>query len=216
MSKLNELSNRVALLKAVQWTELRLHPDAKSFNMKFPIIMKDARKLFGDPSSNALEILNSDLIKIIKKCGDVQNRRTNVKADMTDWFMQPTQLWGAGVKIEAGKYQEFNSVGDIAIKLAQEASPFEVQFELYDIWGVNYTRGNFTKLHDHWPHPWSFSYYVKSDGTTPIIFPEAPQHFYPKTNDIIVWPGILRHSVPAHKSNEERIVISGNLIIKYS
>ena len=99
MSNLSELSNRVAFLKPRQWTELRLHPDAKSFNMKFPIIMKDARKLFGDPSSNALEILNSDLIKIIKKCGDVQNRRTNVKADMTDWFMQPTQLWGAGVKI---------------------------------------------------------------------------------------------------------------------
>ena len=204
MSKLSELSNRVVKgYERARAPELRLHPDAKSFNMRLPIIMKDVRKLFGDPSSNVLEILNNDLIKTIKKVGDTQNRKTNVKADMTSWFMQR-------------EYQIFNLVGDIAIKLAQEASPFEVQFELYDIWGAVYKRNDFTKPHDHWPHPWSFSYYVKSDGTTPIIFPEGGHYFYPKTNDIIVWPGILRHNVPAHKSNEERIVISGNLIIKYS
>ena len=217
MSKLSELSNRVVKGYArARAPELRLHPDAKSFNMRLPIIMKDVRKLFGDPSSNALEILNSDLIKIIKKCGDVQNRRTNVKADMTDWFMQPTQLWGAGVKIEAGKYQEFNSVGDIAIKLAQKASPCEVHLELYDIWGVVYKRGDFTKPHDHWPHPWSFSYYVKSDGNTPIIFPEGHHYCYPKTNDMVLFPGILRHGVPIHESDEERIIVSGNIDIKYS
>ena len=204
MSKLSELSNRVVKGYArARAPELRLHPDAKSFNMRLPIIMKDVRKLFGDSSSNALEILNSDLIKIIKKTGDTQNRKTNVKADMTDWFMQR-------------EYQIFNLVGDIAIKLAQEASPFEAQFELYDIWGAVYKRNDFTKPHDHWPHPWSFSYYVKSDGTTPIIFPEGGHYFYPKTNDIIVFPSILRHIVPIHESDEERIIVSGNINIKYS
>ena len=203
MSKLSELSNRVVKASKLRGPELRLHPDAKSFNMRLPIIMKDVRKLFGDSSSNALEILNSDLIKTIKKVGDTQNRKTNVKADMTDWFMQR-------------KYQIFNSVGDIAIKFAQEASPFEAQFELYDIWGAVYKRNDFTKPHDHWPHPWSFSYYVKSDGTTPIIFPEGGHYFYPKTNDIIVFPSILRHIVPIHESDEERIIVSGNINIKYS
>ena len=203
MSKLSELSNRVVKASTLRGPELRLHPDAKSFNMRLPIIMKDVRKLFGDSSSNALEILNSDLIKIIKKTGDTQNRKTNVKADMTDWFMQR-------------EYQIFNSVGDIAIKFAQEASPFEAQFELYDIWGAVYKRNDFTKPHDHWPHPWSFSYYVKSDGTTPIIFPEGGHYFYPKTNDIIVFPSILRHIVPIHESDEERIIVSGNINIKYS
>ena len=204
MSKLSELSDRVVRgYTGARPPELRLHPDAKSFNMRLPIIMKDVRELFGDPSSNALEILNSDLIKIIKKTGDTQNRKTNVKADMTDWFMQR-------------EYQIFNSVGDIAIKFAQEASPYEAQFELYDIWGAVYKRNDFTKPHDHWPHPWSFSYYVKSDGTTPIIFPEGGHYFYPKTNDIIVFPSILRHIVPIHESDEERIIVSGNINIKYS
>jgi len=184
--------------------ELRLHPDAKSFNMKLPIIIQDVRTLYDDSTENVLEAnINDRLIKIIKQVGDNQNRKTNVKAYMTDWFMQR-------------KYHIFNSVGDIAIKFAQEASPSEVQLELYDIWGAVYKRGDFTKNHDHWPHTWSFSYYVKSDGTTPIIFPDSPYSLYPKTNDIVLFPGILRHGVPIHESDEERIIVSGNIDIKYS
>ena len=202
MSKLSELSDRVVRGYAgVRPPELRLHPDAKSFNMKLPIIMKDVREMFGP--NTVYELLNNDLTKIIKLVGDTQNRKTNVKADMTDWFMQR-------------KYHIFNSVGDIAIKFAQEASPCEVQLELYDIWGAVYKRNDFTKTHDHWPHPWSFSYYVKSDGTTPIAFPDSPCYFYPKTNDIVLFPGILRHGVPIHESDEERIIVSGNIDIKYS
>ena len=184
--------------------ELRLHPDAKSFNMKLPIIIQDVRTLYDDSTENVLEAnINDRLIKIIKQVGDNQNRKTNVKAYMTDWFMQR-------------KYHIFNSVGDIAIKFAKEASPSEVQLELYDIWGAVYKRGDFTKNHDHWPHTWSFSYYVKSDGTTPIIFPDSPYSLYPKTNDIVLFPGILRHGVPIHESDEERIIVSGNIDIKYS
>ena len=204
MSKLSELSDRVVRgYVGVRPPELRLHPDAKSFNMRFPIIMRNVQEQFDDSSTNVLELLNNDLTKIIKLVGDTQNRKTNVKADMTDWFMQR-------------KYQIFNSVGYIAIKLAQEASPCKVQLELYDIWGAVYKRGDFTKTHDHWPHPWSFSYYVKSDGTTPIMFPDSPCYLYPKTNDMVLFPGILRHGVPIHESDEERIIVSGNIDIKYS
>ena len=208
MSKLSELSNHMIRGYAgVRPPELRLHPDAKSFNMKLPIIIQDVRTLYDDSTENVLEAnINDCLIKIIKQVGDIQNRKTNVKAYMTDWFMQR-------------KYHIFNSVGDIAIKFAQEASPSEVQLELYDIWGAVYKRGDFTKNHDHWPHTWSFSYYVKSDGTTPIIFPDSPYSpysLYPKTNDIVLFPGILRHGVPIHESDEERIIVSGNIDIKYS
>ena len=202
MSKLSELSDRVVRGYAgVRPPELRLHPDAKSFNMRFPIIMKDVRELF--ESSNVIELLNNDLIKIIKMVGDTQNRKTNVKADMTGWLMQR-------------EYPIFNSVGDIAIKFAQEASPCEVQLELYDIWGAIYKRGEFTKAHDHWPHPWSFVYYVKSNGATPIIFPDCSYSLNPKAGDIVLFPGIIRHGVPIHESDEERIIVSGNINIKYS
>ena len=199
MSKLTEFSDRVRGYTGDRPPEFRFHPDARSFKMKFPVIMKDIREFAGEP---VLEILNNDLTRIIKQVGDTQNRKTNVKADMTDWFMQR-------------KYQIFNSIGDIAIRLAQKASPCEVQFELYDMWGAVYKRDDFTKFHDHWPHPWSFSYYVKSDGTTPITFPDSSLLFYPKTNDMVLFPGVLRHGVPIHESDEERIIVSGNIRVKY-
>jgi len=200
MSKLSELSNHMIRGYAgVRPPELRLHPDAKSCTMKLPIIIKNVMPAFFGLEAN----INARLTKIIKQAGDNQNRKTNVKAYMTDWFMQR-------------KYHIFNSVGDIAIKFAQEASPSEVQLELYDIWGAVYKRGDFTRNHDHWPHPWSFAYYVKSDGTTPIIFPDSYHSLYPKTSDIILFPGILRHGVPIHESDEERIIVSGNIDIKYS
>ena len=204
MSKLSELSDRVVRgYVGVRPPELRLHPDAKSFNMRFPIIMKDVRELFDDPARNVLELLNNDLIKIIKLVGDTQNRKTNVKADMTDWFMQR-------------QHPIFNSLADIVIDIAKEASPNEVELELYDMWGAVYNRGDFSKNHDHWPHPWSFVYYVKSNGATPIIFPDCSYSLNPKTGDIVLFPGIIRHGVPIHESDEERIIVSGNINIKYS
>jgi len=48
------------------------------------------------------------------------------------------------------------------------------------------------------------------------MFPEGPCYLYPKTNDMVLFPGIIRHSVPFHESDEERIIVSGNINIKYS
>ena len=217
MSKLRKLSERMAAKRYTgcgherKMVGLRFHPAAKSFNMKFPIIMKDIKKLFIDPRvvssaeryGSSVDLMNDDLAKIIKMSGDVQKRETNVKADMTDWFMQR-------------QYPIFNFLADIVIDIAKKTSPHEVQLELYDMWGAVYNRGDFTKNHDHWPHPWSFIYYVKSNGATPIIFPDCSYSLNPKAGDIVLFPGIIRHGVPIHESDEERIIVSGNINIKYS
>jgi len=190
MSNLSELAKRINMRHGRG--PLRGHCDAKSFNMKLPVIIK-----------NIAGVSNIELANIIRMSSDVQSRETNVKADMTDWFMQR-------------QFPIFNSLADIAIDIAKEASPHEVKLELYDIWGAIYNRGDFTKAHDHWPHPWSFVYYVKSGGRTPLVFPDAPYSLNPKTSDMILFPGILCHSVPIHESDEERIVVAGNIKIKYS
>jgi len=72
MSKLSELSNHMIRGYAgVRPPELRLHPDAKSFNMKLPIIIQDVRTLYDDSTENVLEAnINDRLIKIIKQVGD--------------------------------------------------------------------------------------------------------------------------------------------------
>ena len=216
-NKLKKLSEHIAAKRYTscrherKMVGLRFHPAAKSFNMKFPIIMKDIKKLFIDPRvvssaeryGSSVDLMNDDLAKIIKMSGDVQKRETNVKADMTDWFMHR-------------QYPIFNFLADIVIDIAKETSPHEVQLELYDMWGAVYNRGDFTMNHDHWPHPWSFVYYVKSNGATPIIFPDCSYSLNPKAGDIVLFPGIIRHGVPIHESDEERIIVSGNINIKYS
>ena len=218
MSKLRGLSERMDAKRYASSRErerklvgLQFHPAAKSFNMKLPIIMRDMRELYHDPRAassagrygSSVDLMNNDLANIIRMSGDVQMRKTNVKADMTDWFMQR-------------QHPIFNSLADIVIDIAKEASPNEVELEAYDIWGAVYNRGDFSKNHDHWPHPWSFVYYVKSNGATPIIFPDCSYSLNPKTNDMILFPGIIRHGVPIHESDEERIIVSGNINIKYS
>ena len=190
MSNLSELAKRINMRHGRG--PLRGHCDAKSFNMKLPVIIK-----------NIAGVSNIELANIIRMSSDVQSRETNVKADMTDWFMQR-------------QFPIFNSLADIVIDIAKEASPNEVELELYDIWGAVYNRGDFTKNHDHWPHPWSFIYYVKSNGATPIIFPDCSYSLNPKAGDIVLFPGIIRHGVPIHESDEERIIVSGNINIKYS
>ena len=190
MSNLSELSKRINRRRGRG--PLRGHCDAKSFNMKLPVIIK-----------NIEGVSNIELANIIRMSSDVQSRETNVKAYMTDWFMQR-------------QFPIFNSLADIVIDIAKEASPNEVELEAYDIWGAVYNRGDFTMNHDHWPHPWSFIYYVKSNGATPTIFPDCSYSLNPKTGDIVLFPGIIRHGVPIHESDEERIIVSGNIRIKYS
>ena len=142
MSKLRELSERMDAKRYAssrrherKLVDLQLHPAAKSFNMKLPIIMKSigdrwrSKEVLGcqhyklwfmhERPHDQLWFMNDDLARIIKMSGDVQKRKTNVKADMTDWFMQR-------------QYPIFNFLADIVIDIAKKTSPHEVQLELYD------------------------------------------------------------------------------------
>jgi len=54
---------------------------------------------------------------------------------------------------------------------------------------------------------------VQSNGETPLVFPDASQdarYIFPKTGDMVLFPGLIRHGVPQHHSAEDRIVVAGN------
>ena len=119
--------------------ELHRHSDGQAFHVKFPIIKVNA----GFDSE-----FDDQLTFIIRGRGDTQQHKTNVKADMTDWFMQK-------------QHPQFQMVGDRAIEIARSNSPYDIKMELYDCWGVIYQKDDWTKAHDHWPHPWSFVYYIR-------------------------------------------------------
>ena len=171
------------------------NPMSHKFEVAFPII----EKIFPD------EDLMKRLAAACRSIGDVQNRETNARASMTDWWMHETN-------------SDFKKVCDIAIELALENSPSQVPLMPYDCWGVTYNKGDHTISHDHWPQIWSWVYNVECciECASLIIDDtfQSPLFSYevlPKKGNMIMFPGWVNHSVPKHESKDDRVVIAGNL-----
>ena len=170
--------------------ELHRHSAGQPFHVNFPIIKEKVS--FG-------EEFDEQLIFIIRGRGDTQRHKTNVKADMTDWFMQK-------------QHKQFQEVGDKAIEIAIKNSPYDMEMELFDCWGVIYQKDDWTKAHDHWPHPWSFVYYIRcGEKDAPLQFPDADLSVYPSSGEIVLFPGWVRHAVPPQDHDSERIIVAGNI-----
>jgi len=170
--------------------ELHRHSAGQPFHVNFPIIKE---KVSFD------EEFNNQLIRIIQVRGDTQHHKTNVKAEMTDWFMQK-------------QHKHFQEVGDKAIEIAKKNSPYDMEMELFDCWGVIYQKDDWTKTHDHWPHPWSFVYYIRcGEEDAPLQFPDADLSIHPSSGEMVLFPGWVRHAVPIQDHDSERIIVAGNI-----
>ena len=144
----------------------------------------------------------------IRKTGDVLNHASNVKASMTNWNSHKDNM-------------HIRKIAEKALFLCQDGMKTKYPLEIADCWGALYTKGEHTLEHHHWPFTWSFTYYVKvSKNTTPLIFhnllnPQSKEFenmpVYPKKGDMFIFPSTLRHSVPVQESDEERIMIAGNI-----
>ena len=160
---------------------------------------------------NLLEEFGSYHPKIeyyIRKRGDQLNHASNVKASMTEWDAHNNNT-------------HINAIAEKALFLCQDGMETKYPLEIADCWGALYTKGEHTVEHHHWPFTWSFCYYVKvSDTTPPLLFHNMinPQDkssvdmpIQPKKGDMFIFPSTLRHSVPAQETDEERMVIAGNI-----
>ena len=163
-----------------------------------------------------IQPLHNKLLDIVIKTGDKQNKSSNVKANMTDWYMHT-------------KYKDFETLAKIVkVLLVQDTlptnknKPIETKhkYDIREMWGAVYHKDDYTLKHWHWPCTWSFGYYLKtSKNTPPIIFNNATNGkeigniiYYPQIGDLIIFPSEIYHEVPIQKTNEERIMIAGNLL----
>ena len=156
--------------------------------------------------------INSKIEYYIRKTGDVLNHASNVKASMTDWDSHEKNI-------------HINSIAKKALFLCQDGMKAKYPLEIADCWGALYTKGEHTIEHHHWPFTWSFTYYVKvSDNTAPLVFhnilnPEKEfvnMPIQPKKGDMFIFPSQMRHSVPKQESDEERIMVAGNIWYNYN
>lgn len=175
-----------------QGRPLSTNPSSLCFKMKLPVVQRNT----GDV------ILQKRLAEACRSIGDAQNKTTNVQASMTPWFMHDT-------------IPDFMEVCDRAIQLARDNSPAVVSLTPYDCWGVVYAKGEHTQPHDHWPQTWSWVYNVECcDNCAPLVFDDASPEtrcIAPTRGNMILFPGWLKHSVPAQPCDHERIVLAGNL-----
>ena len=171
------------------------------YNVKFELPVKyiNLNEEFGG--------INPKIEYYIRKTGDMMNHVSNVKASMTDWDSHE-------------KNSHINAIAKKALFLCQDGMKTKYPLEIADCWGALYTKGEHTIEHHHWPFTWSFTYYVKvSDNTAPLVFhnilnPEKEfvnMPIQPKKGDMFIFPSTLRHSVPEQESDEERIMVAGNI-----
>ena len=194
MSSLKSLVSNIEkenILEKKKLRQLRTNPFSIPFDMKFPVIQKDC--------SDAQ--LQKRLADTCRDIGDVQQNQTNVQASMTDWYMHETDT-------------DFMQVCEIAIQLAYENSPSMAIVSLmpYDCWGAIYTKGNYTKSHEHWPQIWSWVYNVECcENCAPLIFEDASYQIAPIKGNMVLFPGWIRHQVSEQQCDHERIILAGNL-----
>ena len=118
------------------------------FNMELPMLWV-----------NLKEFDNDKLADIIISKGDVQNKETNVKANMTGWRLDL-------------EHEEVNTLANKAIELASDIRKSFSQIDYYtrSCWGASYTKVN-TQMNTHTgPCLYSWCYYVKAtEGSSPLI-----------------------------------------------
>ena len=170
---------------------LKYNPASRPFEMKFPVI----EKFYRNPS------LQKRIANTCRAIGDEQYKKTNVKADMTSWFMHETD-------------KDFEIIANKAIEIAHDNSPSAVALATYDCWGA------VSKNHDHWPQIWSWVYNVECcDDCAPLVFHDSrddvhSDHAYslkPKSGRFTMFPGWIKHSVPKHDCDHDRIIVAGNI-----
>lgn len=155
-----------------------------------------------------LDSLHRSIINIIKERGDERKRTTNVKAQMTDWKMHD-------------EYKSFEFIARCVENILKDfytkVSSLDLETFIASCWGGIYGRGDYSEIHAHEPGFYNFVYYVKADDTcAPIVFTDIDARdprrvYYPKEGKGVIFPAYIRHEVPVHNSDFERVMVVGNI-----
>ena len=160
--------------------------------------------------------LNSALEHDIWEAGDaLEGRNSSASCFMTKWNMQED-------------YESFKALGSAAIQLAKhtplalrthaDGTNNPIDYYVQETWGLIYNKGHECIAHTHWPSVWSYTYCVNAcPDCAPLIFPNTEDGYelVPKTGQLTLFPSWVNHYVPEHTCDHSRIMISGNLDVKW-
>ena len=151
-----------------------------------------------------------ECINEIYNLGDSQGQTTNVKAIMTSW-----RIWEETTILN----QLLDNILKIIDVHMTKKMPIDTEnafiTKLDNAWGAIYKKGHYTQPHNHlfgWDY--SFVYYLQTTGNTPLIFDECNFNINPKDDTLIVFDSSLKHSVPIHNDDIDRVCIAGNVKVE--
>ena len=156
------------------------------------------------------EALKEEVVPVFEKYKDKQGRRTNVKATMTEWNISSPQ-------IERFKKYILNEIQTFykPSTFIEEGEEKNEKFEIKDLWGNVYNKGDYTLSHNHFPCVYSFAYFLKSKWHhAPFVFTESKKRIRPQEGKFIFFPAYVLHHVSKHNFKEQRMTLSGNIKVK--
>ena len=156
------------------------------------------------------------LTNLVLSKGDMMDRQTNLKADMTNWrltedhpeledFVRKIVVDGV-IPYLIEKYS--TNYHDAEEQVSKHS------YAVIDIWGGVYNKGDYADPHDHrWVHT-AFCYYVNAPkNCSPLVFSTLDVSIQPEDSMLVLFDGFLEHMVPIEESDEPRIVIAGNVAV---
>jgi len=157
----------------------------------------------------SLHYLHKDMVDIIRSHKHEEEKKSNVKAYMTNYFLHK-------------QYSIVNEVCNRAIDIVKSIQQKDQKGKLdkfftFDCWGAIYQENDYTLPHTHGPAMWSWVYYIQiPNNPPPLYFREAKLKVFPKPDELIMFPGHVTHEVPkAIDMIGERIVLAGNIYLDY-
>ena len=149
------------------------------------------------------ESLNKEVLHQLKYATD--HGHTNVKGSMhTGWDWLPDNQ----------KFKNFKSLIECEIQKKCVRPLFGCEKRpgsLKNFWGNVYKKGDYAQYHDHLYYDFSFAYFVKAKWyDSPLVFTDSGKKIRPKEGRYVIFPACLKHHVPKHRYNHDRITLSGN------
>lgn len=131
--------------------------------------------------------VDSRLKNIIIKTGDKQNKKTAVKALMTDWNMR--------------EYDAFDNLAKFI--------ETKVSGEVFDIWGALYKKNQYTESHSHKNVTNTFVYFIDvCEECAPLFIDD--KKIIPENGKLVIFKDEV-HYTSKHKCDHDRIIIAGNI-----
>jgi len=153
--------------------------------------------------------INKELKKIILEhrenyIPDLGSDKSNVKAWHSSW----------GTHNENPKFMPFVELvtGAVEFISQQYFNTKSLTYNAINMWAMMYEESEYTKKHSHFPSEFSCVYYVDvEEGSSPIIF-EDSHTIEPKNGMLVIWQGLLQHSVPPTKGKRMAISMNFNAV----